>query len=333
MKYAQVFVAGLLSAGCVAQVDDGEGPVDPANLVCNAPGTYDAVEPSTRWARTTTPDGWPMVSYIPPKPVALMFYFHGTGGNADDVYNLEVARELDTLVDLGIGLVATQSEDRNVNVQWDIRNADWTTNPDLVRLEGIYDSLIASGQITAETPVVTNGFSQGGSMSGYFGALAAERGWPVVAIARHSSAGNESPGIPQIWVVAANDLEGTADRAEESYQEAIAAGGIGEFYLAVEQPLDPMRFVRIPGFEEQTSQKAFDEAVGLSLVDAAGVRLVDLSFQLENAIALYEAEAEVIQNWEVGNQLRVVWSTHRFDSQFTEQVCDFVLRELQADSP
>lgn len=314
----------LFFVGCSPSEEPEAGA---SALACDAPGFSEPVVPAERWERTTF-EGWPVMRWLPAEPRGLVFYFHGTGGHYDDVTYVEVTREIDTLVRAGFAFVATESTLRGAEAQWEKEGPDWTANPDLARLDGIYQDLIASGAITADTPVFTDGFSDGGGMSGFFSSVAKERGWPVAAAAMHSSGGMSSADIPQIWMIAKNDREGLAEDAAEIHAEMVEDGAIVENYLAEEVPLDPARLLRIPRFDQAAADEAFADLVDLGIIDSNGVRLVDLETQLESSLNLFESESRVQQDWEVSTQLRVVWSTHRFDSQWSQHVCEFFTAAL-----
>ncbi len=235
---------------------------------------------------------------------------------------IEPTREMDTLVRAGFGFVSTESEVRGDAAQWTKDSDDWDENPDLARLEGIYEDLVSTGAITRETPVLTSGFSDGGAMSGFFSATAKEHGWPVVAAAMHSSAGRSSADIAQIWMIAENEKDEIAPNASAAYEDMVEDGAVAEYYLADEQPLTAERFLRIPRFTDADADTAFADLVDYGIVDAEGVRLIDLDTQLESSLNLFESKSKVQQDFEVSTQLRVTWSTHRFDSQWSQQVCE-----------
>lgn len=192
----------------------------------------------------------------------------------------------------------------------------------------MYEDFIASGRITAETPVFTSGFSDGGGMSGTVSSLGRERGWPVAAAAIHNSGGVASPEIPQIWVIAENDLDGIPTNSAAAYEQTIEQGGHAVYLEVPEEPLDPARLLRIPRFEQASADQAFADLVEYGILDDGGVRIVDLETQLESSLSKFESQSKVAQDWEVSTQLRVTWATHRFDSRHAQDVCEFFVDAL-----
>ncbi len=310
--------------------DDGETDL-PVAAACDAPGFTEPVVPAARWERTTTPDGQGLIRWIPENPRGLVFYFHGTGGNYDDVMYVEPTREMDTLIRAGFGFVSTESEERGGSAQWEKGSDDWRENPDLERLEGLYEDLVAAGDITRETPILTTGFSDGGAMSGFFSAVAKVHGWPVFAAAMHNSGGSSSADIPQIWVIAENETDQIGPNSLAAYENAVADGAIATYHLAAEEPLVADRLLRIPRFTQEDADLAFADLVKYGILDEAGVRVIDLDTQLESSLNKFEKDSKVQQDWEVSTQLRVVWSTHRFNSEYSQEVCEHFTTAI--DSP
>lgn len=330
-------LACLIAVACSGSPDDGaadgtdtDGGTGPGGA-CELAPLYDPIKPTAQWEKVQFEGNWLVVQYFPPNMKGLVWYFHGTGGMANDVYNLEPTAEVNTLIGAGFGFVATNSTDRSEEAQWNDGDSSWETNTDLARLDRIYADLIAQGRITSATPIVTMGFSQGGSMATYFGELAIDRGYPIKASSIHNSNGQVSTSkhLPQIWIIAEHDHGDTNEVVPQTYQQHLDAGDVAAFYEAVEGPLDPKRFMRIPGYTEENSQSAFDELVEMAIIDPAGTRLFDIA-DLEYVIAGYEANSSGRSPIEISNQTRVVWSTHRFDSQFAVQDCQFLLDALSA---
>jgi predicted esterase len=307
------------SGGSGGGTDVGTPP--PPAQRCVAPDFYAPVTAAVAYEQTEF-DGWPVVQWVPSGMQGLIFYFHGSGGNAAQLVLLEPMGAANVMVGAGFGIVATDSELRGSEAFWSDEE-DWDANPDFQRLEAIRDDLIASGKITASTPIYTMGFSNGGFMSSLFAAEALEQGWPIGAAGPHNSVPwGASDGLPMFIAESVNDESIAVDSARGFYEDWVSAGWPAEFRLTEEAPLDPLRLMRIPGFTEEIAGNAFTELQTFGLVDAAGERLIDLA-DLESELTHYENSAQMMKAWEVSAELRVQWATHRYDNQFAAEECQF----------
>jgi predicted esterase len=314
---------GACSAGEDDGTGDGGGP--PIGPVCIAPDPFAPITAAVAYEEVEF-DGWPVVRYAGPDPIGLILYFHGTGGNTQQVLQLESLGAMNVYTQSGFAIVATQSEERGEQAQWS--DADWDDNPDWQRLAAIRDDLIAQGMVTSETPIFTTGFSNGGVAGAQFATAARDEGWPVAATAPHNSiAYGVGDELPVFYVEAANDEIVQIDVAKGDYEERLARGWRTEYREAPEIAVDPRRFQRIPQFTEEMSANAFTELGTYGLIDAAGNRVIDLE-DLESELLRYQNNAAILKAYEVVAQMRVVWATHRYDNQFVAEECRFFVDSL-----
>jgi len=286
-------------------------PIDP-----HAP-----VEPTETWITESFEDR-PLVWYMPEHPRAVLWHFHGNNGSGSDARLIETVAILNELVDIDIGFVAGTCEDGH---QWDAQTAAGQ-NEDLMRLERIRDHLMGQSQWNPETPLFAWGFSSGTKMTTHFAAFALDRGWPIRALAVHNG-DPEQAILPTLFVEAAND-SATNPSEIDGTRQALSASGIDTVsYLAEERPLDPMRFLRIPAFTEEKSQFQFDELVTWEHIDPEGIRLTDV----DNIDGVVNQMRNTSEGWDpvrAGEQIRVVWSTHRVDGQFAREERNFLVSHL-----
>ncbi len=322
---SRVAALGLALAACSGKDIPAVGS-DPSDPLCVAPAEGAEVLPAVAYEQAEI-DGWPVVQWIPDDPVGLLFYFHGAGGNAQQVLQTEPVRAVNVFVTSGFALAATQSDQRGDDGQWS-GDEGWGESPDFVRLDAIRAGLIASGGVTADTPVFAMGFSNGGGFSAVFGDAAREEGWPVAAVSVHNAGGyGADDDLPLSFVVAENETATTVEAAQAQYDERAAGGLPALFNLTEEQPVDATRFTRIPGFTEELSANAYTELQTFGLIDADGARIPAIE-DVESELLRFENNARIFKAWEVVAQLRVLWATHRYDSAFAAEECSFFLDAL-----
>lgn len=273
-----------------------------------------------------------VVSHIPDDPVAVVFFFHGRGGGVTLADTVEATDVLNTLADVDIGYIVTESVNRDRGV-WDTAHTRFDNNPDLERLSGIRDEFISDGAFEDDTPILSLGFSNGGSFSGLFAQATWEAGWPTKAASLY----NITPGagigaksdVPIQLVLAENDETIDNELAKRLFDGLISAGTEGEMHEIVEYALPSNRMERIEYFDAAQSQIIFDAAVDGGLVDGAGKRAFDIA-DLDPVLDGFKVDYidEIIYANMVGGQLRAVWCTHRFNAAMKELTRDFFLSHL-----
>ncbi|MEP6624248.1 MAG: hypothetical protein ABJC79_07380, partial [Acidimicrobiia bacterium] len=200
-------------------------------------------------------EGFDVVSSIPEHPQGLVFLFHGHYGSANFAEKVETVDVLNRLTARGYGYVSTDSTDRT-NRQWDLGSLSLTANPDLARLARLHAHLVAKNVITASTPLLAIGMSNGGAFTGVFVTAFASAGYPVraawISNAPVTSAVLAAGGlrVPTIFTVAANDSVVNTPRITSQQQDVAGAGVRTELHTQTESPLSAIRFRRIPGMTQ-----------------------------------------------------------------------------------
>ncbi|HHO52253.1 MAG TPA: hypothetical protein ENK18_15600 [Deltaproteobacteria bacterium] len=261
--------------------------------------------------------------HIPEDPVGLVWVFHGTNGNLAAITQAEWLLIYNQLDARRVGIVATNSTDRAAG-QWDLDDLDPDTNADFPRLVQIHRLLLEDTPLRPDTPQAALGFSQGASFTGSFATMAEAQGWDLRGLIKHQGAGLTS-ALPAFYVSAENDETGqTPDRLGPAAEECGAAAGVScPHRTGLEIPLDPLRFARMPEFDQEQSAIMFDELVELGIVDPQGERLVDLA-NLEEVLANYQRASAYPAPSLVVTQLRVVWATHRLSGAFAAEEATFL---------
>ena len=192
---------------------------------------------------TSTFEGFDVVSYVPEHPVGLAYVFHGSYGSADFATKVETVDTLNELVDRGYGFIATESTLRTGNKRWNVFDPSLTTNADLARLVRLHDHFVDTTAITAYTPLVGIGMSNGARFVSLWGQEWADAGYPVRAIAMYM--GTIAPpvettgglSVPTFFVAAANDSTSPPWPIAVDQATTAAQGTPSELIVAAEQPL------------------------------------------------------------------------------------------------
>ncbi len=312
-------------------------------------GPFYPVESGAVWEESNPSPDHRLIWHVPADPKGLVFFLHGGGGGAVIVQRLDITDALNKLVDAGFAFAALDSLDR-VNNSWDIEPV--LTNPDFARLLDVRNSFVAAGHVTAETPVFLWGFSNGGTASLTYSKLAdVAGGVPLSAVASHGSQGggyllanpSEIISAPAFFTVLENDVAVTggvvtSDRPDVNammYNAAIANGLPAEYRLGLEKAINPLRFTRIPGITQQLAQEIFDILVADGVIDASGLRLLDLGLlggYSPDLTALSSAPTSslslsFIQD-EVNRQLDIVWAGHVVSSEYADEQVAFFVAQL-----
>ncbi|MEI7933025.1 MAG: hypothetical protein WCI21_08230 [Alphaproteobacteria bacterium] len=99
------------------------------------------------------------IRYIPPSPKGIIYLFHGTGGSESFATRTHSKILLDRLVAAGFGYVSSPSGIRAPSPHWDLESIDPKANADVAYVLALHRALIASGEITEQTPIFTTGMS------------------------------------------------------------------------------------------------------------------------------------------------------------------------------
>jgi hypothetical protein len=147
----------------------------------------------------------------------------------------------------------------------------------------------------------------------------------------HNSSGYQYPiQADGFFVSAANDeTSATPDNVQERADQCSDGGNRCVHRPAPELALHPLRFSKSPAYGQEQSENMFTELIDLQFIDAEGWRLpsIDLSTEeaIDAAIDQYEAETRVNSPYDAGQQLRVVWATHRLSAQFKVEEAEFLV--------
>lgn len=311
---------GLFSNDDNTGGDDGsDGPIPSATCADEGwfeTGPYAPVVELETLATTEVevPGVGPMrlLSFIPDNPVAVLWVFHGTGGDVGNLTQIEYVRIYNALLNDGFAIVATESEERGPSAQWS--HEIGTDNSDFQRLILLRDHLIETTPLDADTPTFAMGFSNGSNFAGTFMDAGFEMGWDMRAATLHSASPEPTVQAPTVLHHAENDETLNESTMPNAYDDQLATGFAADLFIHEEHPLDPAEMQKIEALDAEKSQLAFDEAVRLGLIDETGARAFDLP-DLEDMLKVYENQAEVQWKAVIVSQFRVIFATHRVNGE------------------
>ena len=295
-------------------------------------GVLGACGPVTPHATISTSifEGFDVVSYVPEHPVGMAYVFHGSYGSADFATKVETVDTLNELIDRGYGFIATESTLRTGNKRWNVFDPSLTTNVDLARLVRLHDHFVDTTAITADTPLVGIGMSNGARFVSLWGQEWADAGYPVRAIAMYM--GTIAPpvettgglSVPTVFVTAENDSTSPPWPIAVDQASTAAQGTPSELIVAREQALSAARFVRIPGVDSAEATAIFDAFVATGAWDTDGTRLVPVADAASSAAAASLPASVAPVRSEIANQVALVLAEHQMRGDVRVPVAEFV---------
>jgi hypothetical protein len=275
-------------------------------------------------------EGHTTYSYIPARPVGLVYVFHGSGGSADFALKVDTVDVLNTLTARGYAFLSTDSTERTGAKQWDVDHARTAANADLPRLERLQNSLVATTAVDATTPLFGIGMSNGSTFVSVWAEALRHDGYPVRAVAKYMAGvpavvkNNGGVTVATQMVVAVNDTT-TSPAKERADLAAIQASGVdGRLDQEIERAVISARYLRIPGISPSTADAIVTSIKDSGVIDASGKRRVPVA-DLQADLLAVKLPASVpagLRN-DVGNQTLPMLAMHQFTAEFKTQTADW----------
>ncbi|MCB9680048.1 MAG: hypothetical protein H6733_01125 [Alphaproteobacteria bacterium] len=262
---------------------------------------------------------------IPPNPVGIVWFFHGTGGDAGLVESPEGIHLLNAFLARGYGFVAIDSQNRSTGV-FDATSAP-ASNQDWSRVNALRTNLINQGLFTANTPTFAIGFSAGSSFVSWLGHVAPGAGWPLEALAFHNHAGRSAqygaaPDMPIAFLPAENDTTVDPATVVQRYDEHIHNGFTGILLTIEEERFAPSRLAVSPDIDPATSAAMRQATIDAGYYDAQGYRLFPDN-QIDQAIDDIAALPGFTPFRPGKKGLTAMLATHVLHGQHAEEEADF----------
>ncbi|WBA44118.1 T9SS type A sorting domain-containing protein [Hymenobacter canadensis] len=269
-----------------------------------------------------------------PRPAAqlrgIISFHHGASGNATGWFTRPENRTfLDYAVAAGYAVFATESTDRLSNPaapkQWS--NAGTVAaNPDVQNIQGILASFRTQGLITAATPVLGVGFSQG---SGFTSIIAGLLGFRANVL-------GATPGLvpaitatlsPTYWMASRRDTLEDPQRLQRcvSNFQLLRGRGIAARLMIHEPfPVTPNRFRRIAGIDSTMSADIYTRLKTAGLLDARDF----LTFNPRTASPWQALLPVAYQPFfdDIDDQLFICFTEHKFHSDLVHDIVRFFNR-------
>jgi len=274
-------------------------------------------------------EGFNVISYVPDEPIGIVYVFHGTNGSASFAEKVETVDVLNALVDRGYGFVATESTERTGNRRWNVKNASLSTNPDLARLTRLHQHLVATTPVSATTPIMGLGISNGARFVSLFGQSWENAGYPVGAIAMYMgriAAPVEAAGpltVPTQFVTAENDFTSPPGPIIVDYAATQNAGTPAELRVGEEQNLSNLRFLRIPGIDGGEANAIVAALVNAGIWNGTGTRVVSIDAAVAKLATVALPPSTAAARAEIIDQCALILAVHQMRGDFRGPTADF----------
>jgi hypothetical protein len=288
-----------------------------------------AVTPSVEFQHSSF-EGFDVISYVPDNPRGLVFFFHGSNGSAAFAERVESVDVLNRLIGQGYGFVSTSSTERTGDKRWEVNSASLTANPDLARLGRLHTQLVNTTPVTATTPLVGIGMSNGARFVTLWGQAWKNGGFPVKAI--WASMGRTAPPfeasgaltVPTVFSTAVNDFTVPPGGVVSSWYDADQAGTPAELLFSHERKLSNGPYLRIPGIDETESRQIVQAFKDTGVWNADGQRVVSDIQQAVNQAATVDLPASVAgANGSIQDETALQLAVHQFTAEHVSKIAAF----------
>lgn len=289
------------------------------------------ITPSVVYQQSTF-EGFPVISYIPEHPRAVIYLFHGSGGSANFATKVDTVDVLNRFVAEGYGFVSTSSTERTGDMRWNASNPSLTTNPDLARLARLQANLVATTPLEATTPLAGIGMSNGSRFVTLWGQRWKDAGYPVKVIwASHGKIADPvtaSGGltVPTVFSTSVHDFTSPPIPIAVGYEATADGGTPALFFMSQERTLNASTFLRIPGVDGTEANAITAALKGTGVWNAQGVRVVPdiqvAAAQAQSAVFPASIYIDGLGN-DVINETARVLAIHQFTSEFITPIDAF----------
>ncbi|MCA9492839.1 MAG: hypothetical protein KC621_23065 [Myxococcales bacterium] len=275
---------------------------------------------------TTTFENKAMRYFVPSNPQGIIFYFNGGSNAMQDVDGDEQWAFLWNLMGAyeHYAIVATERTAPGGGASWDATTAP-NNNADMNRIDRLRDWMIANTAVTANTPTVLVGFSDGGIFATSFGYHAdVHYNWPMKAVISNNAAARQTvPTVAtQFWIAEHDDPAATGDIAN-MVADLQAAGTPVERVDYNERIAGEDFIMRKDWVSLDHSIETFDDLVASGILTAGGARNVPVN-QIDTALSDWSANTAVGGSDVAVSRLKVMWATHRYSAFDANRMCNWI---------
>lgn len=291
----------------------------------------------------------PVYYYFPANCYGVIYFFHGTGGNAKNwLQDIEKRQMVNQAIGEGFGIIITEADEATLQtdlngdgkIRWAALPLDSVSNYDYANIKIITDTLIHRGLMTSNTRRFSIGMSDGGYFSSSCSYL-----YNYDAGISYCEQGMSNlftiSTTPFQFCMEQYDNQQEVGQAGDSLALANAnllnsRGVCSRYYLRDHSPVYPQRFMRIPGIDSTESQNIFQDLVNNNFLDGNNYLLV-----LPDTIQAHYAANPVafpgfnailpIQQAYVVTELNDSYADHTFTSDYNALSLKF-LKNLCSDT-
>lgn len=285
--------------------------------------------------RTTTLANIPVTHFIPPDPIGLVFFFHGTGGSGLGQFtSFEFQSFQRDLVAAGFGVAAFDCLNRETG-QWNT-TITGPTNPDIIRVNSVIASLRSQGLIANNLPLFAFGHSNGGQFSHF---SAPDLKWAAVSLSavQGSAPSTSTYDGPVVWWMPANDDHpqvgqvGGIQTSIGRYELVANRNLFARHTITSAMPLFPERFTRSALLSLSDSQELYNLFRSRGWLDANDfLTLNPNTIDWRAALPSHFTEN---QRLSINAQLEATYMTHEFANYTPHITTDAFLRAINRRPP
>ncbi len=320
-----------LAIGCTGKDDDaadgdGAGETDGTTVTANA--ECRAVDPTAPVvpllpAQMVELEGHPVFYGMPDGHVTgIILHFHGSGGMASDVNGPEEQAVINQLVPFGWGFVSAESEDQEPGHEWNTSHE--ADNPDMARVKRALEHIASITTLEADTPIVGQGFSNGGQAVSAFRDIY-KKDLEIVAGSFHNTSAWGIEGVPTIFFAAENDPKATPADLESAHEDVLATGELSEYHFQPEQTLTAAMLQRNEEIDAEEAAVLFADMVAAGLVAEDGTRLATGDGnQLDKTLNNWGDRSEAPGAARASDMAHSIWALHRFNGYQAQAECEFL---------
>jgi len=276
--------------------------------------------------------------YFPPNMKGVIYYLHGTGGNAANLTTKTESRNfINAAVADTFGVIITECEETTVStdlngdgkIRWYAYPIDSVINVDYVNVKAITDTMINRGLFNYSLPRFSVGMSAGGSFSSTLSFL-----YKYKSAAIYCAEGQDTvftmSSVPVIWCMQQNDgTLGTTGNNNSflNYQELNGNGICASHNMHYRFPIFPEYFARINNISISLSQSIFNELVANGQIQAGNY--ANLASIIVNDITINPTNYPVILSLNFDTQQQLVGeimaanAEHEFYTDFVNTTIEF----------
>lgn len=287
----------------------------------------------------------PVYYYFPAGHKGFVYLLHGSGGSAlNTVNNYEFKQLCKDLVNDGLGVIVTESEESTTGVdadgdgkiRWSYAPYDTTTNVDFANIRILTDTLYNRGLTVRGKPRYSVGMSNGGAFSAALSSI-----YKFTAGVSYCAPGGTPISLitttPFQFCMARFDnhenvgQQGNADALTNS-NTLISRGICSKYYITQRSPLYPERFARKGDISLAKSAAIFNELKAKGYLDAKNYFIgfsgpFVTAFQANPASFPEINSLTILQRLTVVEQIDLAITDHQMYSDYNRATLRFLNRQ------